>query len=325
MFEAQTVIGDLVSSKASLLEVPATTSVEDALSILDKFKILSLPVYGAPGGWIGAGNSELIIGSKQYIGIVSVLDLVAYLFPIPNPWTAGGSLAERLKAPVTSALGSTNESLSLWVESESKPLLVLLELFAKGVHRALVTSADGVSSTKLVSQTDVIKFILSQPRIGTLAGLLDTPLGKLETQVAGGQVSAEGSRGGRLVWLDQCTPLAEAVKLLLQEHTAAAPVLDSGRLLTQLSMSDFRGFSVATATKFAGVSVGDFLKHMHHGTLHKPLVCTASTNLGDLLESMLRAGVHRVWFTTPSGGVEGVVSFTDAIKLVYENEMSWQM
>ena len=44
------------------------------------------------------------------------------------------SLEQRLKQPVTGAIGSTNESLSLWMERADAPLLRLLEPFSKGAH-----------------------------------------------------------------------------------------------------------------------------------------------------------------------------------------------
>lgn len=327
LFNQLAIAGDLVSDKSTLIDLPATATVEQALCVLEVYDILSLPVYVSPANGIGTGGFEMIVGAKRYLGIISVVDLVAYLFPVLQQGTS--SLAERLTAPVTSALGSsgTNESNSLWVKTEQTSLLVILDLLSQGVHRALVSF--GGSSCKLVTQTDVVKYLLRQPQTGTVAGLrpalLNVPLRehRIKEVVTGDPLP-------RLVYVNEDSPLVEALHLMLQSKVTAAPVVDrsSGRLLSQLSMSDLRGFNAAKATALVQlgqlVSVGDFLRDLHNGALPVPLSCAPEENLGDVLASMLRSRVHRAWYTDDKKVLDGVLSYTDIIAMVYAHERDAQ-
>jgi hypothetical protein len=115
-------VSDLVATKRVLFDVPASTSIGDTLAALEIEHILSVPVFGTPGSWAGAGGAELIINGKQYIGIVSVLDLVSSILQ-NAPYFDQGSVQNALTRPVSSVIGATDESLSLWIETSDKPLV----------------------------------------------------------------------------------------------------------------------------------------------------------------------------------------------------------
>ena len=51
----------------------------DALQLLKSHDILALAVYGEKGHWIGAGESHVETADRQYIAIVSLLDIAIYL------------------------------------------------------------------------------------------------------------------------------------------------------------------------------------------------------------------------------------------------------
>jgi predicted transcriptional regulator len=61
-------VKDLVKEKRRLIAVDCDTTVEDAILLLSKEKLISLPVYGKPGHWLGSGGMELVANDKQYIG-----------------------------------------------------------------------------------------------------------------------------------------------------------------------------------------------------------------------------------------------------------------
>lgn len=183
-------MGEVVATKKVLVAIPCTDSVERALSTLARFNISSAPVSTTPGSWLGAGGSELVVNGVQMIGIVSVLDLFAFLFaetaaivdPFDDAISSCNSLAivKRLAAPVTDAIGCTNESLSLWSEDCGRSLFRVLEAVSKGVHRTLVVGT-GSDSARLLTQTDVVRFIRELSRRGapTLRELFLTPLERL--------------------------------------------------------------------------------------------------------------------------------------------------
>lgn len=117
-------IGDLIINKKHLISVESSTSISLVLNLLQSENILSIAVYGIQGSWLGSGGINLISNHRQYIGIVSILDILIFILK-GNPETV-------LNHRIVDAIGSSNESLSLWVEPPSRPLYYALEQFSKG-------------------------------------------------------------------------------------------------------------------------------------------------------------------------------------------------
>jgi CBS domain-containing protein len=118
----QVPISDLTNTKKSLVDVSAAAPIREALVLLEDHGLLSLPVFGRAGSWAGAGGVDVIVGEKQFIGIVSILDIIMFTMG-QCPELDEASLVAALEQPVSSAIGSTDESLSLWVESPEKDLV----------------------------------------------------------------------------------------------------------------------------------------------------------------------------------------------------------
>jgi hypothetical protein len=117
-------VGEIVSEKRHIIAVDASTPLGTVLNLLQEEKIQSVPVYGAQGSWLGSGGVDLVSNHRQYIGIVSMIDLLIFILN-GNPETV-------LNHRIVDAIGSTNESRSLWVEPASRPLYFALEQFCKG-------------------------------------------------------------------------------------------------------------------------------------------------------------------------------------------------
>lgn len=112
-----TTVHQVVEHKHRLVEVPYMASVNDALTTLLAKNILAVPVAAPPGQWIGAGGSMILESDratgtvrKQYIGMVSVLDILIHIAEAENE----EDVDNRLKAPVSSIIGHSMEGLSLW-------------------------------------------------------------------------------------------------------------------------------------------------------------------------------------------------------------------
>jgi hypothetical protein len=119
-------VGEIVSEKRHIIAVEASTPLGTVLNLLQEEKIQSVPVYGSQGSWLGSGGVDLVSNHRQYIGIVSMIDLLIFILN-GNPETI-------LTHRIVDAIGSTNESRSLWVEPASRPLYFALEQFCKGFH-----------------------------------------------------------------------------------------------------------------------------------------------------------------------------------------------
>ena len=288
---------------------------------------------------------DLEIGDQQFVGIISILDLVAHVFR--HSLGADGTAYRALETPVWRTLGSTNESLSLWAEQAGQNLPSALAPFARGVHRAIIIPRVG-ESTKLLTQTDVLNYLLSaRSTSAELGRVLDSSLRQLGIKALGPGEKA----------LVTCTPdssLVDAVGAMLQRNVhALAVVNDHGLLLSTFSVSDLRGLDAEQLVSIVDISVGEFLlkqsarapaassdwsrltthdaSTMTGYVLPPPLTCRLDGNLGEIADLMLRHNVHRTWLVgnaanddtagSPLSGHGfpiGVVSYTDVIRIVYD-------
>ncbi len=114
-----TKVQQLVQRKGRLVEVPYSATVGDTLNALLAKSILAVPVAAPPGHWVGAGGSMIMEADKstghvrkQFIGMVSVLDILIHVVE-----EEGDDFADRLSSTVASIIGHSREGLSLWTIS----------------------------------------------------------------------------------------------------------------------------------------------------------------------------------------------------------------
>jgi CBS domain-containing protein len=327
-------VWNLVKDKMLLFDVAASTRIIDVLMLLKEQKLLSVPVFSTPGSWTGAGGAELIVGGKQYIGIVSVLDLVAFIFrnsasSSEPPATQEASVHNAITRPVSAAIGCTEESLSLWVEPAGRGVLAAMEQFSKGVHRSLVVSPStlAVSSSsgfplgevKLLTQTDVVKFLLEmRSNSASLERLFNATLCELPR--------ADSKKN--LVSVAGTDSLSRALDIMILARVHGVPVVDdAGHLETILSISDLRGVLAAQLPSIRLIPVRDFLRQKEprlglHEPLPKPLTCTSDNRLGEVAQAMIRHRFHRIWIINSDGQPTDVVTLTDVIYLAWNAERS---
>ena len=139
----------LACKKEPVIEIEAHSSVGDALSLLQKHDVSNLAVVGAAGHYYSSNNFRSLHNDKQYIGLVTLADIVSFLLSPSNS----------VEKSILAVLGSTNESLSLWILKAEDELLSSLEPLCKGVHSFLVATADLKAAPYLLSQLDVLAFL----------------------------------------------------------------------------------------------------------------------------------------------------------------------
>lgn len=145
-------IGSILKTKLTLIEVISTTPIHDILNIFKNNEITSIPIYelieinnsienpsnstentaeNTSNSTENSSNSSnnLIVQGKKYIGIISMVDILAFILKIGDDDTSD-SLSHQVKY----VLGSTQESLSinLSIESEDTPLSVIVEKMSQG-------------------------------------------------------------------------------------------------------------------------------------------------------------------------------------------------
>lgn len=303
-------VGDLLEQRPEVLALHYLTPVEDVLNTLQELEIQSVAVYGPANGFIGAGGVELICGDRQYIGIVSVIDILAFSL----------KHEDYLKRKVSEVIGSTNESLTLWSEDKHQPLYFAMEQFCKGVHHALVyDSKDRCAPLKYLSQRDIAAYLIADTTsLPHLQTVLSMPVESISTCPV------------TPVYLS--TPLTDAIPMLT-EFSALPVVNEAGVVVSNLSASDFRGKSIAELRSSPDCTVRDLVMHQAMKLLetHPPFTVAATDSIFSAVSYMLRYQIHRLWVTpqritsqTASGEPEtvfleglGVLSFTDIIRAVY--------
>lgn len=129
-------VKDMLVDQRRLLEVPYTATLGDTMNALVANKVVALPVAAPPGQWIGAGGSMILESDKQtgavrkhYIGMVTMLDLVAYIADDDgsNDQTADvANLEKKMTVPVSSIIGRSFEGLSLWTLNPNTKYVSLL-------------------------------------------------------------------------------------------------------------------------------------------------------------------------------------------------------
>ncbi|KAJ3187102.1 hypothetical protein HDU85_007140 [Gaertneriomyces sp. JEL0708] len=342
-------------TSGALIELPAEASVQDALTLIRTHNILAVAVWGKKGRWLGAGATEAYAGDKQYIGIVSILDIVNYVLSLLPDDPSAGSPAPALGGAhpnlsskrVIELIGASDETRSLWVARPDTPLRLSLAPIGRGIHRVLVPSQPEVvdqalgargpspssgqvtleNTFRLVTQTDVIRFLLAH--IKEDADLERTLQESVERLGLVGE-----ARGSFVVTADVTSSAAVILKQMAAHSLNAVPVVNghlNGVLVGTLSISDLRSYLAAQdhddlmriMLNLQALSVAQFLQKVkpespagHAAGMGNGVWCHSETPVVQVMRRAVDARVHRLWVVDKESVPLGVVTYTDLIALV---------
>jgi len=153
---------DLTARNRRLVEVPYTATLSHAMNILVANSISALPVAAPPGQWIGAGGSMIMESDKQtgvvrkhYIGILTMLDILARIagVDLSDP----SDLDRKMGSQVSSVIGHCLEGLSLWTLNPNTSFVECMEVFSKGIHRALVPMESSIDSNNTIAGVELVE------------------------------------------------------------------------------------------------------------------------------------------------------------------------
>ncbi|KAL7750849.1 hypothetical protein RI367_003808 [Sorochytrium milnesiophthora] len=324
---------DLVQSKGGIVDIAVDATVFDAMQTLRAKGIVSLPVYGHSGHWVTSAASNTSSGDKQYLGILSMLDICTWLLQQQQQQQRSGmtdaQLEELVRAtPVRSLLGESLESRSLWVTSASNDLMALMEPLAKGIHRWLVEvpATQTGSVFRVCTQTDIVRYIHanlpSLPALNILAYQTVEQLGLVTPFHPALAVTAG-------------TPLLQCITYMTDNGYTALAVVDdatSRRLVGTFSLSDLRAWEIGKYSLLApSMTIAEYLqleKHQFPAPTVDPvadeneqkpglIVCQPHDTLMVVLERVVLARVHRAWVVDSHTRPIGVVTLTDIIRCFF--------
>ncbi|KAI8375400.1 hypothetical protein EDC96DRAFT_572023 [Choanephora cucurbitarum] len=283
--QSQTV-GDVLNkvkpTHRELMDLPLTSTMEQAFDLLLAGDVLSVPIYKL--------NEQ---GEKEYVAIVSALDLLKLLGSKVSLETVQSN-SDTLLMPLCDAISIT-EPLSILKSSDS--LAELLQLFSSAkVHRVLIQQYDG--TYVLLSQMDLIRFFqASNHQIGST--ILDLPASEIKSNHATARLDYK------------CTAAEAFLTLAANDQISALPVMDgNGDLITDISAQDVRGLSRARWDSLMKPVVM-YLKSSH-GDLIPPSTCHDRFNLSQVMSAFVLRKAHRLWLVDyQTGELKGVITLTD--------------
>lgn len=347
-------VSNLVANKVrrQLVDAPVSTSIQTLLQLMHANKCQAIAVYGQSGHWLSAGQNNATFGEKQYIGIVSMLDVILNL--TTQVYSKGDEtipidhfhLDKLTKDSVLNIIGNTNESLSLWTTNLSSQLMNLVEPMGKGIHRVLVQDLSKQQNVNnqpwmMITQTDVIKYFLQH----------STDMKKEPELFEFFTKSIENAKvynyTSPLFTADLNSSLIQIFMEMSHLNISAVPVVDSTRngiLLETLSISDLREFVCehvvkgdlyGLVTNMRNFTVKKFLELTKDSNLSQTdtiynyksslLYCKKNESVGNACAKAINGKVHRVWVVedhpTEFGGLipVGSLSFTDVLRSLFIN------
>ncbi|KAA8541924.1 hypothetical protein F0562_023076 [Nyssa sinensis] len=338
-----------MDKRRRLVEVPYTASLAHTMNSLVANRVVAVPVAAPPGHWIGAGGSMILESDKQtgavrkhYIGMVTMLDILAHIAGDDVNGGGDGSdhLDQRMLVPVSSIIGHCIESLSLWTLNPNTGIIDCMEVFSKGIHRALVPIdshmeniagvelAESASSYQMLTQMDLLRFLKAHD--SELEGVMLSSVKELGAVtenifgVTGRAKVVDAIKCMRAASLN-AIPIVEALDALEEDHCQLLNV--KGRAIVgTLSATDLRGCPISQLQSWLQTDVLEFIGKLWASPLHATsdfgrssrelVVCCAKSSLAEVIDKAITKHVHRVWVVDQLGLLVGLISLTDMIRAI---------
>ncbi|KAJ7529971.1 hypothetical protein O6H91_15G082000 [Diphasiastrum complanatum] len=346
-------VQQLVQNKRRLIEVPCTATVGDTLNVLLANDVVAVPVAAPPGQWIGAGGSMIVESDKstggvrkQYIGMVSVLDVLIHVSEEDESGEL--DLEGKLSTPVSSIIGHSIEGLSLWTISPSTSIYEALEPMSKGIHRALVPieshieHATGVELNEsspgyhMMTQTDLVQYIQHHAKeLKPIISSSVVELGALQHHVFA--VPADMKVMDAVKCMRNASLNAVAIVEASANEEKSSVISGIGRkLVGTFSASDLRGCTSDVLRAWSSLSVLEFSRkaflarrygfrnvlaanEMEESEMMKPVTCSLHTSLEEVISNALERHIRRIWVVDSKGHLEGLVALSDILRAVRES------
>ncbi|XP_038877421.1 SNF1-related protein kinase regulatory subunit gamma-like PV42a isoform X1 [Benincasa hispida] len=351
-------VKDLMGEKRRLVEVPYTASLAQTMNVLVANRVVAVPVAAPPGHWIGAGGSMIMESDKRtgvlrkhYIGMVTMLDILAHIAGDDQDHDHDGGhdlldIDRKMAVPVSNIIGHNVEGLSLWTLNPNTSILDCMEIFSKGIHRALVPvdgqveEAVGVelvesaSSYRMLTQMDVLRFL--REKVPEIEGILRLSVKEME-----------GMINENVMAITDKTKVIEAIKCMKSSFLNAVPIVGSTqlggdqqshaqlftvnftetrgkKLVGTFSATDLRGCQLATLQSWLLETALDFTETVRKSPLFEGtavavrelVTCRPESSLEEVMEKVVSNHVHRIWVTDEHGLLLGLVSLSDMIRVI---------
>jgi CBS domain-containing protein len=251
--------------------------------------------------------------NKFIVGRISSWDIANFFANEPN-----FSLSKRICDMWPQTIGVTEEDLKSYkfgpggLESvhtfpADTELPKLLESFAQGIHRVLVTyKVEGRENIlQNISQSDVFRFLYTEPD-ALHKKFLHMSLNDLNCIVRPA-LTMEGD-----------TTVFDAIRKMVKENVTAVAITDpekDNKVFTTFSASDLRNIDANILKNLDKISLKKYLQDTRI-RLRRPITINGTNTVEDALKRMVLSHIHRLWEVDENNHVTGVFSMTDFFKSV---------
>lgn len=200
---------DIVGSKRRLLQVSAKASLADALRKLNEHKVLSLAIYDE--------------SKKEFTALLNMFDIVSYI-------VTSSSVEGAIAHCVSEVPGINQESAQMPILKISVDFESVLAKFSHGYHRILMDLGDGFT---LLTQSDIARWLYDH-----ISMLDETALNQSLAD------AGLASRSKKVISANHKEKVVDAFRDMFRHDVRAVAVVDDrGKVIGNLSSSDFRGIS----------------------------------------------------------------------------------
>jgi CBS domain-containing protein len=281
-------VSKILPAARDLVSIGDDTNIEQTMNLLADNKILSVPVI----------KSGLLRG---FVDIYEIMSYTAFSGNAPVDW----------RKPASSLLGTMgniqdDEEKGVWVVREKDSLHKPLSWLSKGARRFLAETESG--DLKLVTQSDMARFLWKNyDRFGI------------------GDVSLQNASiiGRPVIRVEPSTLVIDAFqKMRAQEVNGIAITGRDGSLVGTLSESDLKGLRMNMMDRLQ-LPVLDFLKAQHQGVVPPVVTVREDMPLKDVLETITKKKLHRMFVVDDEGHLTGIITLTDIISYFWKLTMGY--
>lgn len=271
-------VSDLQPPQTPLVVLAADEDLNTAYQKLTDAHIRSAPVYSEE--------------KKAYVGFVGLRDIVSILL-----FLCGKGEELGLRWP------EDNRALSFADISGKHPfmpiptdasLLELAQKVAVGLEHLPIVDSNG-NLVRIVSRKDLIKWLNNNiDQDSDLKNFFNQPVSKLPSSSLSELVSVNGEES-----------ILHGLALLHKHGIWGLPVLENGKLIGNLSVSDF-----SQVLEFCERPAKEFVQVMQSG----PIVCSTTDTLRDVIRLFAAHEIQRVYVADEELRPLGIVSSRDIFK-----------
>lgn len=288
-------LSDIVQEDTKLTTLKLESSIEQAVSLLAKSGILSVPVLDKEG---------------NCAGMVDMLDIVHHIMKVKpddaqlkEDELASLEIAGRAMSlePVSKVLDISGRDplLPIYVQN---PILMAAESMSRGMHRiACFSKEHGNKIFANVSQSNVVAFVTEKLNQGHMKEM-------------GADTMEKFGCCHEVFKVKSTDKVLDAITLLKASNVSAVAVVDEeGKLKGNFSATDLKNLY---KEKFPSLlkEVGEYLAEYSPESL-KPIVVTKETTLYDVCKEFVETHVHRLWIVNDDFQPTGIVSLTDVLQI----------